>query len=231
MRGAYFLMARHLPAYQFNWLAGAGLDPWERGGVPAAVAAFRSAGQRKFFIQIPPSVHAREVEQQAREAGLVSHPLAWAKFRRATSATPQVPTDLEIREIDATHAEAFAATVTAGFGMPPTLSVWLKGIVGLPGWHCYLSYAGSEPAGAGALFVAGNHAWIGIGATRPELWRRGGHRALLARRIAHAARHGARLVVTETGVPQGDQPSPSYRNICSVGCNVAYVRPNWASPS
>ena len=229
--GAYFHMARHIPAFQFNWLGGAGLDPWERDAVPSAVARFREAGQQKFIVQVPPTAHTDEVEQQARSAGLAPHALAWAKFRRDTGAVPPVPTDLEIREIDATQAVVFAATTTAGFGMPQTLAAWLREIVGRPGWHCYVSYAGVEAAGAGALFVREDHAWIGIGATRPGLRRRGGHRALLARRLADAARYGARIVVTETGVPQGAQPAPSYRNIVSLGFSVAYVRANWALPA
>lgn len=230
MGGAYFHMGRHIPVFQFNWLSGAGLDPWERDVVPTAVARFREAGQQQFIIQIPPTVHAGEVEQQARSAGLSPHALAWAKFRRDTSTVPHVPTGLEIREIDAAQAEVFAATTTAGFGMPRSLAIWLRELVGRPGWHCYVSYAGAEPAGAGALFVEGDNAWLGIGATKPELRRQGGHRALLGRRLADAARYGARVAVTETGVPQAAQPAPSYHNILSLGFTVAYVRPNWALP-
>jgi GNAT superfamily N-acetyltransferase len=224
-------MARHIPVFQFNWLAGAGLDPWQPDAVAAGIARFREAGQQKFVIQVPPTVHAGEVEQQARGAGLLPHALAWAKFRRVTGAVPHVPTDLDIRQIDSTQAQLFAATTAAGFGMSPSMATWLREIVGRAGWHCYVSYAGTEAAGAGALFVNGNYAWIGMGATRPELRRRGGHRALLARRVADAARHGARIVVTETGVPQTDQPAPSYQNIRRLGFSVAYVRPNWTLPA
>jgi hypothetical protein len=60
--------------------------------------------------------------------------------------------------------------------------------------------------------------------------RKGGQSALLARRIADAAKYGARHVVTETGVPQEGQPAPSYRNILGCDFAVAYVRPNWALP-
>ncbi len=57
--------------------------------------------------------------------------------------------------------------------------------------------------------------------------RKGGQSALLARRIADAAKYGARQAVTETGVPQEGQPAPSYRNILGSGFTVAYGRPNW----
>jgi sugar phosphate isomerase/epimerase len=76
----------------------------------------------------------------------------------------------------------------------------------------------------------GDHAWLGVGATKPEARRRGAHRALLSRRIEAAQRAGARWVVTETGVPQSGQDAPSQRNILAAGFQLAYVRPNWAPP-
>src|SRR6266516_6747105 len=54
--------------------------------------------------------------------------------------------------------------------------------------------------------------------------RKGGQSALLERRIADAAKYGARHTVAETGVPQQGQPAPSYRNILGCGFAVAYVR-------
>jgi hypothetical protein len=54
---------------------------------------------------------------------------------------------------------------------------------------------------------------------------------LLARRIAEANRLGARVAVTETGVPQPGEPAPSYANILAAGFSIAYVRPNWTEPT
>jgi hypothetical protein len=72
-----------------------------------------------------------------------------------------------------------------------------------------------EPAGAGALFVENDHAWLGIGVTKPELRRNGGQRALLGpRRVSRRALN-----------------PPSYHNIRSLGFSVAYVRPNWELPA
>lgn len=76
--------------------------------------------------------------------------------------------------------------------------------------------------------MKGDVGWLGIGGVLPAHRRRGGQAALLAHRIAEAARLGARAVVTETGVPQPGQPAPSYRNIIASGFEVTHVRPNWA---
>ena len=225
---ALFFMASRIPQFQFNCLEGTGLNGDDGSSIAEAVRRFRAAGQPKFFIQIPPGPNASECARRARELGLVEHPLAWAKFHRPTANPPVVETSLEIREIGPAERDVFAATAVAGFGMPPPMLTWLAQLPGRPHWHTYLTFAGSEPAGTGAVYVDGDFAWVGIGATRPEMRRKGGQSALLARRIADAGRFGARHVSTETGVPQAGQPAPSYANLLKSGFTVAYVRPNWS---
>jgi hypothetical protein len=112
--------------------------------------------------------------------------------------------------------------------MPPAMSAWLRQIVGKPGWSCFVGAVDGAPIAAGAPFVQGDYGWVGIGATKAEARKRGAHSTLLAHRIAEAGRAGARWVVTETGVPQPNQPAPSYENILAAGFEVAYLRPNWA---
>ena len=225
---ALMLMASRIPLFQFNWLSGAGLDGADADAIPVAVARFRGAGQSKFFIQIPPSPNAVRLEAQARAAGLAPHPIAWTKFERETRDPPRVDSALTIHEVGGAERDLFAATVAAGYGLPAAIATWLGEIVGRPGWSCYVCFADGEPAGAGALFVDEDAAWLGIGATRPAFRRRGGQSALIARRLADAARRGARFAVTETPVPQPGEPAPSHRNILAAGFRAAYVRPNWA---
>jgi len=97
--GALMLMARRIPLFQFNWLSGAGLDGADAEAIPAAVARFRDAGQRKFFVQIPPSPNAGRLEAQARAAGLAPHALASVKFERETRNPPRVEAKLTIHEV------------------------------------------------------------------------------------------------------------------------------------
>lgn len=225
---AYLFMASRVPQYQFNWLSGAGLNGDDGRAIDEAVQRFREAGQHKFFIQIPPGPLFKECEARATAAGLRSHPLAWAKFIRLTERPPMATTSLTVLEVDDAQAEVFASTACAGFGMPAPMTAWLRGIVGLPRWHAYVSFDGNEPAGAAAMYVHDEFAWLGIGATKPAMRNRGGQSALLARRIADAQKFGAHYATTETGVPQAGQPAPSHANILKAGFDVAYVRPNWA---
>lgn len=228
---ALFLMASRVPQFQFNWLHGAGLNGDEGESIPTALNRFRAAGQRKYFIQIPPGPHAVVCVDRCRDAGLVEHPLAWAKFCRSTVRPPSGDTPLTIREVGSEERDVFASTAIAGFGMPAPMSAWLAQIVGRPQWHAYVSFSDGIPAGAATLYVDGDYAWVGIGSTIPAMRKRGGQSAMLARRIADAARLGAKYVVTETGVPQPGQPAPSYTNIRKAGFDVAYERPNWTEAS
>src|SRR5437868_1981378 len=71
---AFLFMASRIPAFQFNWLSGTGLN----GGssIAGAVEHFRAAGQHKFIIQIPPGPNTEACERAARAAGLKPHALA-----------------------------------------------------------------------------------------------------------------------------------------------------------
>jgi hypothetical protein len=229
MGGVLFMMASRIPAFQFNWLAGAGLESDDSDAVGRAVARFRESGQTKFIVQVPPSPRAGAIAARAKAEGLAEHPLAWAKFVRPTRDPPS-SAGTAIREVGPDEAALFADTAIAGFGMPPPMGQWIERIVGRKGWRCFVAFADGAPVGAGALFLRDGLAWVGIGATRAEARRRGAHRALLARRIEAAREDGARFAVTETGVPQPGQDAPSYRNILASGFRVAYVRPNWAPP-
>ena len=228
---ALMLLASRVPVFQFNWLSGAGLDGADADAIPAAIARFRDAGQRKFFVQIPPSPHAGRLEAQARAVGLARRPAAWTKFERETRDPPRIETSLSIHEVGGGERDLFAASVVAGCGLPPSVVDWLREIVGRPGWSCYVCFADGQPAGAGALFVDEDAAWLGVGATKPAFRRRGGQSALIARRLADAARRGARFAVTETGVPLPGEPAPSHRNVLAAGFRAAYVRSNWALPT
>jgi acetyltransferase (GNAT) family protein len=177
------------------------------------VAAIRDwYGERRHLVCVPPahsgleqSLHAHGYEETG----------AWMKFRRGPAAPEAAPTDLRIEQV--LDPEAVATAVGAPFE--------LSGFVGAPGWASLVAFDGDEPVGHGALYVDGETAWIGVGATRAEWRGRGAQSALLAARIALGLQVGARVFVTETGAGGG----PSYRNILRAGFEEAYLRPNWQS--
>lgn len=141
----------------------------------------------------------------------------WMKFRRGDAPAAAAPTELRIEQT--LDGAAFMSLVGDGTDM--------QGFVGAPGWLHFLAWDGDEPAGAGALYADGEHAWVGVGVTRPDQRGRGAQSGLLAARIEAGRALGVKQFTTETGNDRGT----SYRNILRAGFEEAYPRPNWRSPS
>jgi hypothetical protein len=157
---------------------------------------------------------------------LTLHPRTWAKFIRDNRAAPASATSLAVREVDAGHGGAFGAAAAQGFGMPPAMGDWLAALAGRPRWRCFVGFDGDRPAAAGALFIDGASAWLGVGATVGSHRKRGAHSAILAARIKAAIDSGCTVLTTETGIPHPGEAAPSYANIERAGFTVAYPRPN-----
>jgi GNAT superfamily N-acetyltransferase len=194
------------------------LDAIERwyGGSPFVVALSPEAG--------PPDLAARLAAR-----GFTAD-YAWMKFARTPDGEATAPTDLRVEGIGTERARDFASVVIEGFGMPSFMHAVIAALPGRPGWTCFVAYAGDAPGGAGALFVDGDSAWTGFGATLPALRGRGAQSALLAARIRAAAEAGCSTVTTETGVREEGRPARSYRNLLRAGFEEVYERPNWRSP-
>jgi GNAT superfamily N-acetyltransferase len=154
---------------------------------------------------------------------------AWVKFHRPADPPPAAETELRVERIGPERAAQFTAVLGAGFELPAAVTAMLAHLPGLPGWGWYLAYDGDLAVACGAVFVRGDHAWLGQAATLPEHRRRGGQSAITAARIAAARAAGASVVVTETGEVVSGRPGSSYRNILRSGFEPAYVRPNYVS--
>jgi hypothetical protein len=152
---------------------------------------------------------------------------AWMKFARATDPDAAAPTSLSIEQVGPQGGMDFAVPVRTAFGMPEAFDAWLRELPGRPGWTCLVAYEDGRALAAGALYVEGDQGWCGLGGTLPEARGRGAQSAILAARVALAARAGAAGVSTETGVDRG----PSYRNILRAGFAERYERPNWDAPA
>ena len=180
-------------------------------------------GGRRYAIQVAPGAEA--LEPRLAERGFERGD-GWMKFERDAAPAELPATELRVEEVDAARSSEFAEALAQGYGLPPWVGEWFTGLLGAPGWHCFLGYADEEPAAAGALFVTGRTGWLGAAATKEAHRGQGGQGAILAARIARAAELGCDVVTTETGAQGG----ASYRNILRAGFREAYVRPNWVRP-
>lgn len=227
--GAVVFVAPGIPTPFFNRAIGLGAArPATEAELDAVLAAYEPGSP--FFVHTPSSDPAcADLEGWLRARGLA--PFAarptWAKCLRGPEPPPEIATSLVVREADPARASELAAVIAAAHGMPPPMLPWIVALVGRPSWHTYSVMDGDAIVGGGMVYVRGDRAWLGLGATAPTHRRRGGQRALMARRVADAAALGAVTLATETGDPVGDEPNPSLANMRWCGFRRVGGRLNW----
>jgi hypothetical protein len=221
------LICRRLDNLVFNRLVGLGVKmPVREAGIDQAIGAFQRAGVHNWVIQVAPGTDGLPRVLAAR--GFFQHPRTWAKFARPPGPPTVASTDLTVREIGRADADRFGAVAIEGFGLPREAAGWFGALAGRSRWRCFLAMDGTQAVAAGAVFVDGKSAWLGLGATVPSHRGRGAQSAILMARLTASA--GAELITTETGLPLEGEASPSYNNIQRAGFTLAYERPNFRYP-
>jgi GNAT superfamily N-acetyltransferase len=111
--------------------------------------------------------------------------------------------------------------------MDGTAAELLSGVVQRPRWHVYFARIDGRPIATGALFVQGDVAYLGYGATLPEHRGQGLQRMLLAKRMRVALALGCRWIISETGEAVPGQPNPSHDNMLALGMHPIATRDNY----
>lgn len=187
---------------------------------------YQQAGVEKFFLHVLPQQLDVEMEQLLTGAGFRPY-RGWMKFERGPDAPCPASTDLVIRKVGPAEAADFAAIAGPAFDMDPASQPAIATLANDPDWHLFMSFAGLEPAGTGALYVRNGVAYTDWGATHPDFRRRGSQGALLNARIRAAIDMACTRIVTMTGEAVPDDPQHSYGNILKQGFREAYLRQNW----
>lgn len=226
--GALISVVARTDVLALNRVLGLGIaTPPDEGDVERLVENYARAGACRFFAQLSPTTYDPELIDLLQARGF-RHYNNWVKLERDVAVEPpEVETDLSVREIGAEGARDFGDIIVRCFRWPGELGGWASALVGREGWHHYMAFEGERPVATGALFVAGEHAWIDFAATLPEYRNRGAQRALLARRMRDAGRLGCRTLVVEAAEETSQRRSPSLNNLLGFGFRVAYVRPNY----
>lgn len=197
--------------------------------VAEMVAAYRDAGVERFFVHCHPAARPPQLADWLVAAGL-EKARGWQKFSRGRGALPGFETDLRIAEIGPEHGEAFGRIACDAFDLGDDAAPWIARLAGRPDWHVFMTFAGDEPAGAGALFVKDGIGALDFGCTAPKFRGRGSQTAVLNRRIERALDLGCREIVTCTGVAVPGDAQHSYANIRRAGFRESYIRDNYAPP-
>jgi len=229
--GATALVAPTLPVTYFNRVIGLGDQaPATAATIRAIGALYAAAKVTSYWVHVIPSALPTNVGALLEQAGLaLPARRSWAKFLRTVTDAPVATTELRLREAIAADAEAVGHVITRAFGMPAAIGPWFGALVGRRGWTVLVAESAGSVVATGAVFVQGDHAWIGAGSTLAEFRGRGAQSALLAARIRAAAERGCTVVATETGEPAAGEPNPSLENIRRAGFVQVCSRLNYAS--
>jgi hypothetical protein len=226
--GALVSIARRQPTILVNRTVGLGLvDPADRETVDTIVERYRDAGVSRYFLQLDPAAKPEELPGWLADAGLESYHRAWAKFKRGNEPAPEPRSDLKARKIGAEHAMDFGCIACAGFELDDAWIPAIAGLVGRNGWHVYMSFAGDQPAGCGAMRIHDGVGWLDWAATLPDFRRRGSQGAIISRRISDGLALGCQSFGTSTGEAVEGDAQHSYRNIERYGFRRTHARSNW----
>ena len=226
------LLAPGLPTPMFNRAIGLGLGrAADLEAVHAVRERYRQAGVSGWWLHWNPHGTPSDMPAQLRVLGFTQPPRrSWAKMLRQSNEAPRIATDLTVAAAGPAQVGAVVAAIAAAFEMPPFMADWMAALHGRPAWRTYAITDATDVVGGGFLFLAGELAWLGMGAVATTHRRRGGQGALMALRIADAIAAGARLQVTETGEPISDEPNPSLANMYRCDFDLVASRLNFVAP-
>lgn len=212
-------------AAMLNTVQGLGVEtPATEAALDAAIDAMEGT---TFYVAVAPGARPAELTDWIVARGLEPG-WGWMRFRRGPDDPPPVRSSLDVREVrHEEDTEAFARVARVAFELDEALDPWFASLPSVPGWTTWIGWDGDEATSTGALYVEGDAAYLGWGATLPEHRGKGGQGAMFAARIRRAQDLGCTLLVTETGEMRDDLPSSSYRNILRFGFREDHVVANW----
>ncbi len=228
--GAVLLIAGNSPTLPINRVIGLGLGaPLTERELDDVIGEYAAAGVERFIVQWSPAAQPAVAHDWFLERSFTVLARPITKLYRRAGAMHAIVADplLTVREIEPRYAQTFEDLVAAPLGVPEGLGPGIRSTIGLPGWRFYLVYDGHRPIAGAALYVKGQMAWCGLGATIEGDRRRGAQGALLARRLSDAAADGCEWVTADTLAETAERASQSYRNMTRAGFTTLYDRPNY----
>jgi GNAT superfamily N-acetyltransferase len=219
--------AENDPSILLNRTVGLGIQASvEPNFLKEVTEKYKKIGITSYFLHLYESDLSDETRLSIPAAGL-KKTRGWMKFQRDTSPANDSPTTLNVEMVGSDRAKDFGQIVCNAFGMTDAAIPLLAGLANDPRWYLFVSYEGDAAAGAGALFVTGDKAWIEWGATNPEFRRRGSQAAIMEARLTKAKELGCTYIFTETGEAVEGDAQHSYKNILKHGFVETRLRENF----
>ncbi len=225
--GAYALSAPTLESLMFNRVVGLGMSRPATDTLLDAIVSHYGDRNAPFEVNLCPLAEPGDLEGRLTARGLGA-PFHHVKWVRGIQPARPLAWTLRLERVKPREAHAFAAIAAEGFASGlPSARDWLAACVGRPGWTHYVTWDGHEAVGCGAMYVAGDGAWLAFDSTRDGQRHKGSHSLILAARIRDAAAAGCRWVSADTGPNWPDVDTTAWRNLERAGFVAAYERRCW----
>lgn len=216
-------------AFNRVFIGGEGVAP-EAQDVDRVLRAVRAAPRIRPLVHLHAHDQTPAILSALRDHGFAPYRRAWVKLMREPGPLPHAKTDLHVRSAHHEEAETVADVAMEAHGLQASARPLLMASVARPQWHTYVALDRDRVVAVGALMVRGDVGYLTMGATLASHRARGAQSALLEKRLRVAFALGCRHVFSETGVAIGDEPNPSFNNMCRMGLFPIGTRDNYTLP-
>lgn len=225
--GVTVACASHEPSTLLNRTLGLGVH---QAPTPQTIdqicRIYETRGIKNFLVHAYQWQINEDIEAQMIKDNLVPGK-AWIKYRRDGDAIDEAESPFLIEAVKGNQANDFGLVVCEAFGLSKKCIPLLASMAHDERWFLFVSYDDGEPAGAGALFIEGDSAWLEWGATREQFRGRGSQAAIMTKRINMANMFGCKYLFTETAETEDGDPQHSYNNIIKAGFKKSSLRANY----
>jgi GNAT superfamily N-acetyltransferase len=196
---------------------------------------FHRGGIADFWISVWDGLETNPLKSELDRAGWQAdcHTIL-CKFLfdlQAVAPTPAQASVLSVRLASVSEHATAGDIICRSFGLPDTMAPWMAAMVARPNWQMYFACdQQGTPVAAGAVFINGPHAWLGMGATLPEFRQQGAQQLLLAARLAAARAAGCVVAGIETEASIDGEVRHSLNNIRRAGFRLIAQRLNYLPP-
>lgn len=187
-------------------------------------AFYSDRAQAHFAVEIPPAMAMVGLVSAFSLRGLVDHGGRIAKTVKRTGRVASDEVLHAVVELLPADCDAWVALTLAAWGVPRVMKPWFASSFGVADFYHFGIVEDNKLVAVGAMHIAGEFAWLGLGATHPEHRGKGLQFMLLEHRAHVAADFGCRWVHSETFLEPGEKTNASLRNMLRAGYDHLYDR-------
>lgn len=151
-------------------------------------------------------------------------------LRPATTRVADSSSGVTIRELDALETEGMSHIIAKSLKLSGLATVLIFGLPEQEGWRCYSARLDGREVACGSMLTMDKLALLALDATMPAARGHGCQTALIARRLADAARAGCENVMAEVCDEHPATPA-AVSNLTKAGFLEIPGAINWGRPT